>query len=143
LIYFSRSDQKTKGYYRPCISSENKINGCIILVALVILITVKEVTPTNTNLPHQLKIDSTIPAVSGNSDYDAFRAELIDTDDLLIRSGIERGVIDFFLQTIQARRDEQRAEQGKRPRPMTSHQVARITDNRDYDRSSGACYMAG
>jgi len=83
----------------------------------------------NTNLPHQLKIDSPIPEVSGNSDYDAFRAELIDTDDILVRSGIEQEVIDYFLQTIQARREEQRAEQGKWPRPMTPHEVARITDN--------------
>lgn len=81
------------------------------------------------NIPRQLKIDSPIPPVSGNCEFDQFRDELIIMDDILCQSGIEQEVIDFVLESEQAKSDERRKEQNEPPKPLGQRAKDRHRDN--------------
>ena len=77
----------------------------------------------------QLKLDTPIPQVVGNSDYDRYQAELDLMDDLCRKSGIDDKVAEFVVCQAQQRRDASRAAEGLSPKPLTAKEKIRLLQN--------------
>jgi hypothetical protein len=76
------------------------------------------------SIHYQRKIDTPIPPVSGNHEYEQFLDRLLVIDDIITSSNIEQSVIDFYLDYKQSERDERLRSQGKRPKPFTAQEKA-------------------
>lgn len=70
----------------------------------------------------QLKLDTPIPQVSGNHDFDQLHEQLTAIDDIITSSEIEESVVDFYLDYKQSKRDEWLRSQGRPPKPFTARE---------------------
>jgi len=77
----------------------------------------------------QLKFDTSILPIVGNSDYDQYRAELDLMDELCRQSGIDDKVGEFLIGRAQQRSDVSRAARGLSPRPLKDKVKLRLCRN--------------
>lgn len=81
------------------------------------------------SIAKQLKFDSPISQVVGNSDYDQYRRELELMDDIFKRINIDGYIAQFVLDMKQRRSDDMRASEGQPPKPFTADKKRRIREN--------------
>ena len=86
---------------------------------------VKDDTPMN-SIHEQLKLDTPLLPIIGNSDYDRYHAELNLMDDLCRRSGIDDEVVGFMVDRAQCRSDAARASRGLPRKALTARVKVRL-----------------
>jgi len=78
------------------------------------------------SIHEQLKLDTPLLPIIGNSDYDRYRAELDLMADICRRSGVEDEVVGFMVDRAQHRRDAARASRGLPPKALTAGVKVRL-----------------
>ena len=79
-------------------------------------------------LATQQKFDKDIPVVFGNSEYNTERELLIATDEIIRQSGIEKTVMEYFLDAAQV--NKMIAVFGtNKPARLTANEIIRVKDN--------------
>ena len=81
------------------------------------------------SIAKQLKFDSPISRVVGNSDYDRHRRELELMDDIFKRASFDNYVAQFVLDMKQRRSDAMRASEGRPPKPFTAAKKRHLREN--------------
>jgi len=78
------------------------------------------------SIHQQLKLDTPLLPIVGNSDYDRYHAELNLMDDLCRRSGIDDEVVGFMVARAQRRSDAAGASGGLPPKALTARVQVRL-----------------
>ena len=122
-------------FIRAFFCSKSKISGRIILLTASgrwIFITNNKIVKDDTlmnSISKQLKFDSSILPVVGNSEYDQYRRELDLMDNICRSSGLDNNIAKFILDMKQRRFDDMRASKGLPPKPFTADKKNRLREN--------------
>ena len=78
------------------------------------------------SIHEQLKLDTPLLPIIGNSDYDQYRTELNLMDDICRQSGIDDEVVAFTIDRAQRRGDAARASRGLPSKALTARVQVRL-----------------